>query len=267
MLTRCSGRLTPSLATVAETEPGARVPADRRKRRVLPNLCLAILIGATMLLGLIVDFARGDETITIDGATAVLLRPQVVESSIILMPGGDGRIGAAPNGVITSLTGNQLVRSRHAYVARGRTVLVIDAAVELGRAIQYMTAIARPVTVVATSRGTLRAAKGIARGALPNALVLTSGLLTSESGSAENVVAILGSPSILPPTLVIHHRHDGCRVSQPAGVEPFILWAGGRARVAWLDGGISTGDPCQGRSHHGFNGIDEEVVGLAADFH
>jgi hypothetical protein len=152
-------------------------------------------------------------------------------------------------------------------VARGRAVLVIDASVELARAVQYMAAIAQPVTVVATSRGTLRAAEGIARGALPDALVLTSGLLTNESGSAENVVAILGSPSILPPTLVIHHRYDGCRVSQPAGVEPFIQWASGRARVVWLDGGSSTGDPCQARSHHGFNGIDEEVVTLAADFH
>jgi hypothetical protein len=121
--------------------------------------------------------------------------------------------------------------------------------------------------VVATSRGTLRAAEGIARGALPDALVLTSGMLTSESGSAENVVAILGSPGILPPTLVIHHRHDGCRVSQPAGVEPFIRWAAGRARVVWLDGGMSTGDPCRPPSHHGFNGIDDQVVALTAEFH
>jgi hypothetical protein len=242
------------------------VSAGRLNCSALPNFCLGISVVATVLLCIVWDLARGDETITIGGASAVLLRPQVPQASMILSPGGDGSIGAAPNGVITALTGNQLVRTRHAYMVRGRAVLVIDAGVELASAVQYMAAIAGPVTVVATSRGTLRAAEGIARGAQPDALVLTSGLLTAQSGSAENVVAILSSPGTLPPTLVIHHRQDGCRVSQPAGVDPFIRWAAGRARVVWLDGGMSTGDPCRARSHHGFNGIDDQVVALAVEF-
>jgi hypothetical protein len=45
-----------------------------------------------------------------------------------------------------------------------------------------MAAIKRPVTVIGTSRGTIRAAEGIARGARPDALVLTSGFLSAESG-------------------------------------------------------------------------------------
>jgi hypothetical protein len=116
------------------------------------------------------------------------------------------------------------------------------------------------VTVIGTSRGTLRAAEGIARGARPDALVLTSGFLSPESGSSSNVMSILGSPSALPRTLVIHHSSDGCRFTLPAGVDAFIKWAGGRARVKWLSGGAEEGDPCQPRGHHGFNGLDGQVV-------
>ena len=162
---------------------------------------------------------------------------------------------------------NQLVRTRHAYAARGLAVLVVDANTPLDGAIQYMAAIKRPVTVVATSRGTIRAAEWIARGVRPDALVLTSGFLSAESGSGQNVMSILGSPASLPRTLVIHHSQDSCRVTLPAGVEPFVKWSAGRARVTWLSGGVNEGDPCQARGHHGFNGIDGRVVGLAASFH
>ena len=183
------------------------------------------------------------------------------------MPGGDGYIAAGPGGTIGKLKGNQLVRTRNAYLAHGLAVLVVDADVNLARAVDYMAAIKRPVTVIATSKGTLRAAHGIAGGAKPDTLVLTSGFLTDGSGSRQNVANILGSPRLLPRTLVIAHRHDSCRFTLPAGVEPFIRWAGGKASVKWLDGGMDSGDPCQARGHHGFNGLDGEVVSAAAGFH
>jgi hypothetical protein len=183
---------------------------------------------------------------------------------VILMPGGDGRIGAGDHGDIHALAFNQLVRTRQAYAARGLAVLVVDAGTPLDAAVQYMAAIKRPVTVIGTSRGTLRAAEGIARGARPDALVLTSGFLSAESGSGQNVMSILGSPASLPRTLVIHHRQDSCRSTLPAGVEPFIKWSAGRARVRWVSGGVSEGDPCEARAYHGFNGIDGQIVGIAA---
>jgi hypothetical protein len=210
--------------------------------------------------------ARADETISIGGSRAVLLKPAAPRASVILMPGGDGRIAVGPGGAIGRLKGNQLVRTRRAYEARGLAVLVVDADVNLNAAVDYMRAIKAPVTVIGTSRGTLRAAKGIAGGARPDALVLTSGFLSAESGSGQNVVAILGSPALLPRTLVIQHRRDGCRFTRPAGVAPFIKWAAGRARVVWLDGGVSVGNPCQAKAYHGFNDLDGRVVALAAGF-
>jgi hypothetical protein len=226
-----------------------------------------VLGAAAMLLGLAGGSAFADETVSIGGSRAVLIKPAAPRASVILMPGGDGSISAGEHGEINALKGNQLVRTRQAYAARGLAVLVVDAGTPLGAAVQYMAAIKRPVTVIATSRGTIRAAQGIAGGARPDALVLTSGLLSAESGSGQNVMSILGSPASLPRTLVIHHRQDGCKLTLPAGVEPFVKWSAGRARAAWLSGGVDEGNPCEARAHHGFNGIDGQVVGLAAGFH
>jgi hypothetical protein len=210
--------------------------------------------------------ARADETVTIDGSRAVLVKPEAPRASVILLPGGDGAIRAGDHGDIHGLVGNQLVRTRHAYAALGLAVLVADADTDLKSAVDYMAAVQRPVTVIATSNGTRRAAQGIARGARPDALVLTSGFLSPESGATNNMMSILGSPSALPPTLVIHHREDGCAFTKPAGVEPFINWSAGKAQASWLSGGVDEGDPCQARGHHGFNGLDREVVELAAGF-
>src|SRR6266404_6635350 len=228
---------------------------------------IGLLGAAAALFGLVCGSAFADETVSIGGSRAVLIKPNAPRASVILLPGGDGAINAGDNGDINGLKLNQLVRTRHAYAAHGLAVLVADAGTDLNSAVQYMAAIKRPVTVIGTSRGTLRAAEGIARGARPDALVLTSGFLSAESGSGQNVMSILGSPSSLPRTLVIHHSQDSCRATLPAGVEPFVKWSAGRARARWVNGGTNEGNPCEARAHHGFNGLDGQVVGIAAGFH
>jgi hypothetical protein len=233
-----------------------------KKRRWICSLGVAAI-----LAGLAGAPACADETVDVGGSRVILIKPKAPRGSVILMPGGNGTIRADDQDGIHGLNRNQRVRTRHAYAARGLAVMITDASTDLASAVQYMAAIKRPVTVIGTSRGTLRAAQGIARGAKPDALVLTSGFLSVDSGSRENVISILGSPAALPPTLVIHHQADSCRATLPAGVDPFIKWAGGRARVAWLSGGAEQGDPCQPGGHHGFNGLDSQVVGLAAGFH
>jgi len=227
---------------------------------------IGLLGAAAIVVALVSGSALADETVSIGGSRAVLIKPNAPRASVILLPGGDGRIAAGDHGDINGLKGNQLVRTRQAYAARGLAVLLVDANTPLDGAVQYMAAIKRPVTVIGTSRGTIRAAQGIAGGARPDALVLTSGLLSAESGSGQNVMSILGSPASLPRTLVIHHRQDSCRLTLPAGVEPFVKWSAGRARAVWVSGGVSEGDPCEARAYHGFNGLDGQIVGIAAGF-
>ena len=112
----------------------------------------AAMIMAAMLFGSVA--ASADETVTVGGSRAVLIRPAAVRASVILLPGGDGAIRAGDHGDIHGLTGNQLVRTRNAYAARGLAVLVADYGTDLTAAVAYMAAIKRPVTVIATSRGT-----------------------------------------------------------------------------------------------------------------
>ena len=143
-------------------------------------LLSALMGGIPMLAAFACTPALADETVTVGGSRAVLIKPSAPRGSVILLPGGDGAIRAGDSGDIHGLRGNQLVRTRHAYAARGLAVLVADAGTDLKSAVDYMAAIKRPVTVIGTSRGTLRAAEGIARGARPDALVLTSGFLSPE---------------------------------------------------------------------------------------
>jgi len=144
---------------------------------------LIIAVGASS------SFAGGlsEQGVSVGGVNAVLIRPAKPRASIILLAGGSGQLGITSDGVITQLSQNQLVRTRGAYAAHVLAVLVPDYGVDLAQAVAYMAAIKRPVTVAGMSRGTQRAAQGIANGARPDKLVLTSGFLSDQSGDADNV--------------------------------------------------------------------------------
>jgi len=230
------------------------------------RLLAALALLSALALGAQSSSAAGvtATTVQVGGVQAALLTSPHPHGGIVLLAGGDGYIGVGPDGAIAH-EGNQLVRTRAAYAARGFAVLVPDCCVDVAAAVQYMEQYGH-VTLVGTSRGAQRAARGIAAGARPARLVLTSGFLSDASGDSDNVIRIVGSPDALPPTLVVHHRHDECRKTSPDGVKPFADWAGGRARVVWLDGGTSEGDPCEAFAHHGFNGLDGQVVSVVSGF-
>lgn len=202
--------------------------------------------------------------VSVEGVRAVLPLPEMPRGALILLAGGDGYIGVDADGSIAQ-TGNQLVRTRHAYAAQGFAVLVPEGNVNIAEAVKMMGRYG-PVTLVGTSRGTQRAARGVAAGARPARLVLTSGFLSDASGDFDNVTRILGTPDALPPTLVIEHRNDACPKTLPAGVAPFLAWSKGKAKAVWIDGGESVGDACQANAHHGFKGVDAKVVAAVSAF-
>ncbi len=224
-----------------------------------------ILLLAVLTMTLPSGIAQAEEAVRIGGALALLDKPGRAAGSIILIPGGDGVLGITPDGSITRLRGNQLVRTRRSYVTSGFATLTIDQGVDLGAAVQYMRGIASPVVVVGTSRGTLRAAAfvaGASGASRPDGLVLTSGFY----GTGQSVQSSAGSPDRLPPTLVVHHRKDSCRLTAATDVPAMQQWGGSRVRVAWLDGGRESGPPCEAGGHHGFAGIDGQVVAAVARF-
>lgn len=228
-------------------------------------ICLAFLTGAS-LAGPAIGAAAAEvktSVVQAGGTNAILIIPPKPKGSIILLAGGDGDLHMDAAGNTNSY--NSLVRTRYAFAQRGLAVLVPEPNVNLVAAVEDMRKYGR-VTIAGTSRGTQRAARGIAEGAKPDRLVLTSGFLSMESGDPDNAVNIIGTPSALPPTLVVHHRHDSCFKTLPAGVDPFLKWSGGRAKVTWLDGGVNEGNACAARAYHGFNGIDGQMVSAVAGF-
>ncbi|QQS11244.1 MAG: alpha/beta hydrolase [Rhodospirillales bacterium] len=180
--------------------------------------------------------SHAEQVVELPGGRALLNRPAGAASvGLVLLTGGDGQIGIGPGGRVQR-GGNWIVRTRGAYAASGVASLLIDGDVDVGAAIAHMRAVAPRVMVVAMSRGALKVAPALAH--RPDGVVFASAMLTDAR------VAI-GDAARLPPTLVVHHQLDTCRVTAAGSVTPFLAWAGSRARVVWIDGGTSQGDVCQ----------------------
>jgi len=177
-------------------------------------------------------------------------------AGLVLLTGGDGYVGIGADGSVAR-NGNWIVRTRGAYTRNGIASITLDGGADPAKAVEYMRGIAPRVIVVAMSRGALKVADTLS--ARPDGIVFASSML-------DNAKSMIGDPSRLPPTLIIHHRQDTCRVTLPEAAEAFQQWAGGKARLVWIDGGSSTGDPCQARAYHGFIGREGQVVSAITSF-
>ena len=140
----------------------------------------------------------GGETIVLGGVKSILVRANHPRGSILLLTGGDGRLNVLAGARFTDAADNVLIRNRDAFVSGGYNVLLVDLGTNLVSAVDYMARLKRPVTVVATSKGTQRAAEGLAQGAKPDKLVLSSGFLSEASGPGDSVASLLKSPALLP---------------------------------------------------------------------
>jgi dienelactone hydrolase len=186
------------------------------------------------------------------------------------------------------LKNNFLVRTRQLFAERGLTVAVIDAPSDRTRMalkgfrqkpehvadVKAVIAWLKqqnnvPVWLIGTSRGTQSAAfiateLSVSQGG-PDGLVLTSTILSDDKGRA---VPEMPLEKIAIPVLVIHHEQDGCRHC-PFSATPGLmkkLNGAPRKELIPFKGGEDRGDPCEALAHHGFNGLEKEVVGKIADW-
>lgn len=212
----------------------------------------------------------------------LVITPDKPSAAVVLFAGGDGGIRIQPDGVITR-SGNFLVRSRQLFADQGLTTVVIDApsdkqshpylsghrqtdehVADVKAVIAWMRQQSKaPVWLVGTSRGTQSAAHIATRLPLteggPDGIVLTA---TVVNDPRSRDVTRMDLDRIHIPVLVAHHRQDGCRVCLYSDVPRLMekLTTPPRRELLTFDGGISVGDPCEARAHHGFNGIEREVV-------
>lgn len=210
-------------------------------------------------------------------------RPPNPIGSVVLMAGGDGVLNLDEQGGIGSgLSGNHLVRTRSLYARAGYAVFVPDVASDMKGTRNYRFGaayaqdiaavvaaarqVARPVAIIGTSRGALAVASVFTQSvALPDAAVISSGVLMGNEGGAGSASTVGNVGAIRVPVLLLRHKLDSCRVSAPADADRFkaLLTGSPRVDIVTLDGGGprgATADACGAAHYHGFYGMDDQAV-------
>lgn len=103
-----------------------------------------------------------------------------------------------------------------------------------------------------------------------DAIVITSGMLMHVTDKQPSVQRNVGRlERITQPTFIMFHAKDGCAYTPGSSAKPFhaLLTKATRVDVRIVEGGSAgSGDPCEARTHHGFQGQDAEVVRIITDW-
>ncbi len=216
----------------------------------------------------------------------LLLRPAQPQAVVLLLAGGHGGLRLFDNGTPRWGDNNFLVRTRALFAEQGLAVAVLDVpsdrqrppflegfrqtaehASDLKATIAWLRSQwGLPVWLVGTSRGTQSVAfvaTELAGSEGPDGIVLSSSILADERSRA---VPAMPLERIRVPVLVLHHERDGCRLCAFSQVPALMdgLKSSPRKQLLAFTGGVSEGDPCHAMAHHGFNGIEADVVRQAA---
>jgi hypothetical protein len=212
----------------------------------------------------------------------LLIAPEKPRAVAMLYAGGHGGLQISDNGSFGWGEGNFVVRTRGLFVERGVAAAVVDSPSDrqqqpfLNRyrqtpehaqdAAAIITDLRKrfsaPVWLIGTSRGTQSVAaialSLLDTAAAPDGLVLTSSILSDPRGKP---VPAMPLEKLRLPVLVVHHEQDGCEHCRSADLPALIeKLQTPRKQLLTFTGGASEGDPCEPRSHHGFNGLDAQVV-------
>lgn len=222
----------------------------------------------------------------------LLLEPENEPKAIVLLfAGGKGTLNLN-QGMFGNSIGwgknNFLVRSREKFAEHGFIVATIDAPSDKqgkdGMYYEFRTSdahvedidsvIARirenndlPVWLIGTSRGTESAAYiGMGSSQKLAGIVLTSSM-TEENGKGLAVTELPLS-IIKIPTFITHHVNDGCKWTTPDGAKLIkqLLTAAPVTELKLFDGGREQSKPCKAMSHHGYLGIEDDVIDAIATF-
>lgn len=216
----------------------------------------------------------------------LVITPPEPKAAVILLAGGHGGLQIFPNGSMRWGEGNFLVRSRRLFADEGLAVVVMDApsdrqsppylrgfrqtpehVADLKAVIAWTRRSGGlPVWLVGTSRGTESAAYAATELVAPDApdgVVLTSSILSDAGGRP---VPAMPLAKVRVPVLVVHHEHDGCGLCPFSEVPALMagLTNAPRSAVLSFTGGANRGAACEAFAHHGFNGLEPQVVRQAA---
>ena len=232
--------------------------------------------------------AWADEAVDLKPRDGITLRvavivPDAPKAVVILFSGGSGKLGVRRNGKITR-DRNFLIRTREIFAKSGFVTMVPDVPSDrqegqglrgvrhLDNHTEDLRALMRyarttyklPVWVLGTSAGTISVAHAGARLSgpdRPDGLVFTASI-TEDSSHVRHVLDF-HLDRYTGPALIVHHRHDDCRVTPASGASSIKdkLEKASVAEILLYKGGDPQGANCGNQHYHGFHGIEEKVVG------
>ena len=173
---------------------------------------------------------------------------------VLLIPGGTTLLTLGPKGQTDS--SNFVIRTRSFLLTNGYAIAYMDNPSDLGDAMGRLRAIAKPVVILSTSRGTIVAGSNAARlGANgPDLLILTSPVTVGNDSLAR-----VDLHSIIIPALVVTNDNDTCRVSPPSGAVALADRLGS-ATILHFSSSQVNGNVCEPLSPHGYLGIEPDVM-------
>ncbi len=221
-----------------------------------------------------------------DGAPQNILyeAPSHAHGTLIMLPGGSGRLGLAPDG--SARRGdNILVRTRALWLSRGYAVLIPDAPAGTSlRGVRHTPAYAAtidslidfarrtltgPVFLIGTSQGSIAAVNGAAHarpGTVAGAVLTES---VSRMGGSHETVFDADPEAVHVPVLIVANRQDTCEVAPPEDAPRIAKFLSGSPDVHVLpvDGGVfHSRKACGSLTPHGYDGIETEVVKAIGDW-
>jgi pimeloyl-ACP methyl ester carboxylesterase len=245
------------------------------------------LIGALVALVLSAPVASAATAasvadVSVEGASRRLLfvAPAAQPAAVVVMlPGGDGVIGIADDGVIAR-PNNFLIRTRELWLAQGFLFVAVDTPPGQGRdrtsdagqrAIAAIVAEVRkrssaPIWLVGTSAGAPAAMTGAA--SLPAGTIHGVAISSPVStGGKREAVFDAKLERIAVPVLIQIHEDDGCQLTPPANAPRIKAALTGAPAVEiqqFSGGSFPRSGPCEALAQHGFLGIEDKVVAAAA---
>ncbi|MGQ0584798.1 MAG: hypothetical protein ACT4O6_22910 [Reyranella sp.] len=227
----------------------------------MKNLGFAVLL---LLCGFTLPAAARDELVTSARTAGGETVPYVLTTkggtpayAVILMPGGSGVMNPRmmDGRLVFGFGGNFLIRSRELF-ADGRFVAAsTDATSTPARILAIAQDLERrfgkvAIYVIGTSRST------------EATMLLAAPLDGQVAGfvhtSSMNGIAGFDPRKFRSRHLIVYHRMDACRATRPSASAASRSSYG--TETIEMEGGTSTGDDCEARAYHGYNGIEAATV-------
>ena len=174
------------------------------------------------------------------------------------MPGGNGTIGLKKNSDGSPFfngKGNFLIRSRGLFADDDMAVITIDR----GRSLDRMRGVVvdirskYPLAKIYIAGTSLSTTETIYMAENMDGEV--SGFIHTSSVSA---IGGLDTRHRKSRNLIVTHKYDGCRVTPTSSsIENNERYG---TKLLVIEGGFEGGDPCQAAGHHGYRGVEQEVV-------